>query len=413
MAITIQSSPAPYSSMHDSLWFVSSSNNTTDVNLTSFKFVYDVYVSGSQVSRTKIFPSPSGTGSYGIFNPSPMVRSYVTNYFEPSGSSILVASNDKIKVDATIQIGEEYSFVSGGNPVTNLNLASSALSAYNYYQPLFADILFSNAETPLVLSNYYDNLLIANFTNDWITERDINNITIEYGDIFYATYFRVTAGSYSAKIDVVSEAGSILDTASGSITFSGEMNLFNLSAANINTFAGRTLINADTWGYNVSIKLGAAESRKLKFTQKCYPKYKQFNLNFLNRLGGWDTMKFALVNKRSSEFTRSNYKRSDWQLTGNSMTNIDNYNKYNESTVSYSVQHKDLFHLISDWVSQQDYEWLAQLVASPIVYIEVQGAYFPVIISNNNYQYKLESADKLFNFEIDIEVSKYLNSQYR
>jgi hypothetical protein len=408
MAITIQSSPAPYSSMHDSLWFVSSSNN---VNQTSFKFVYDIYINASQVSRTKIFPAPSAEGSYGVFNASPIVRSYVTNYFEPSGSSILVASNDKIKVDATIQIGEEY--ISGGNLLTNLNLASSALSAYNYYQPLFADILFSNAETPLVLSNYYDNLLIANFTNDWITERDINNITIEYGDIFYATYFRVTAGSYSAKIDVVNEAGSVIDTASGSITFSGEMNLFNLSAANINTFAGRTLINADTWGYNVSIKLGAAESRKLKFTQKCYPKYKQFNLNFLNRLGGWDTMKFALVNKRSSEYSRSNYKRSDWQLTGNSMTNIDNYNKYNESTVSYSVQHKDMFHLISDWVSQQDYEWLAQLVSSPIVYIEVQGAYFPVIISTNNYQYKLESADKLFNFEIDIEVSKYLNSQYR
>ena len=408
MAITIQSSPAPYSSMHDSLWYVSSSNN---VNQTSFKFVYDVYVNGSQVSRTKIYPSPSAEGSYGIFNPSPMVRSYVTNYFEPSGSSILVASNDKIKVDSTIQIGEEY--VSGGNLLTNLNLASSALSAYNYYQPLFADILLSNADTPLVLSDYYDNLLIANFTNDWITERDVNNITIEYGDIFYATYFRVTAGSYSAKIDVVSEAGSILDTASGSITFSGEMNIFNLSAANINTFAGRTLINADTWGYNVSIKLGAAESRKLKFTQKCYPKYKQFNLNFLNRLGGWDTMKFALVNKRSSEYSRSNYKRSDWQLTGNAMTNIDNYNKYNESNISYSIQHKDMYHLISDWVSQQDYEWLAQLVSSPIVYIEVQGAYFPVVISTNNYQYKLEVSDKLFNFEIDIEISKYLNSQYR
>lgn len=408
MAITIQSSPAPYSSMHDSLWYVSSSNN---VNQTSFKFVYDVYVSGAQVSRTKIFPSPSGTGSYGIFNSSPMVRSYVTNYFEPSGSSILVASNDKIKVDATIQIGEEY--VSGGNLLTNLNLASSALSAYNYYQPLFADILLSNADNPLVLSDYYDNLLITNFTNDWITERDVNNITIEYGDIFYATYFMVTAGSYSAKIDVVNESGSVIDTASGSITFNGHMNLFNLSAANINTFAGRTLINANTWGYNVSIKLGAAESRKLKFTQKCYPKYKQFNLNFLNRLGGWDTMKFALVNKRSSEYSKSSYKRSDWQLLGNTMSNIDNYNKYNESTINYSIQHKDMYHLISDFVSQQDYEWLSQLVASSSVYIEVQGAYFPVVISNNNYQFKLEVSDKLFNFEIDIEISKYLNSQYR
>jgi len=93
MAITIQSSPAPYSSMHDDLWFVSSSTNTGEL---AFKFVYDVYVNGSQVSRTKVYPSPSAEGSYGVFNASPMVRSYVTNYFEPSGSSILVASNDNV-----------------------------------------------------------------------------------------------------------------------------------------------------------------------------------------------------------------------------------------------------------------------------------------------------------------------------
>lgn len=408
MAITIQSSPAPYSSMHDDLWFVSSSNNVTNA---SFKFVYDVYVNGSQVSRTKIYPSPSAEGSYGVFNASPMVRAYVTNYFEPSGSSILVASNDKIKVDSQIKIGEEY--ISGGNLVTSLNLASGALSAYNYYPPLFADILFTNAETPLVLSDYYDNLLIQNFTDDWLTERQNNNITIEYGDNFYATYFKITAGSYSAFIDVINDSGSVIDTASGSITFSGEMNLFNLQAGHINTFAGRSLITASTYGYNVYLKRGVAISRKLQFIQKCYPKYKQYNLHFLNRLGGWDTMKFALVNKRSTELQRASYRRNDWQLTGNTMSNIDSYNKYNETTLNYAIQHKDKFHLISDWVSQQDYEWLAQLFASSIVYMEVQGAYFPVTISSTNYEYKLESSDKLFNFEIDIEVGKYLTSQFR
>ena len=408
MAITIQSSPAPYSSMHDDLWFVSSSNNVTNA---SFKFVYDVYVNGSQVSRTKIYPSPSAEGNYGVFNASPMVRAYVTNYFEPSGSSILVTSNDKIKVASEIKIGEEY--ISGGNLVTITNLASGALSAYNYYPPLFADILFTNAETPLVLSDYYDNLLIQNFTDDWLTERQNNNITIEYGDNFYATYFKITAGSYSAWIDVVNESGSVIDTASGSITFSGEMNLFNCQAGHINTFAGRSLITESTYGYNVYLKRGVAISRKLQFIQKCYPKYKQYNLHFLNRLGGWDTMKFALVNKRSTELQRASYRRNDWQLSGNTMTNIDSYNKYNETTLNYAIQHKDKFHLISDWVSQQDYEWLAQLFASSIVYMEVQGAYFPVTISSTNYEYKLESSDKLFNFEIDIEVGKYLTSQFR
>ena len=408
MAITIQSSPAPYSSMHDDLWFVSSSTNS---GLTAFKFVYDVYVNNAQVSRTKVYPSPSAEGSYGVFNASPMVRSYVTNYFEPSGSSILVSSNDKIKVDSQIRVGEEY--VSGGSLITTSNLASGALAAYNYYPPLFADILFVNNNTPLVLSDYYDNLLLENFTDDWITERDNEKITIEYGDNFYATYFKITAGTYNAIVDVLNEAGSVIDTVSGGITFTGEMNLFNCQAGHINTFAGRTLVTEDTYGYNVYIKRGVAVSRKLQFIQKCYPKYRQYNLHFLNRLGGWDTMKFALVNKRSTELQRASYRRNDWQLSGNAMSNIDSYNKYNETTLNYAIQHKDKFHLISDWVSQQDYEWLGQLFASTIVYMEVQGAYFPVTISSTNYEYKLETSDKLFNFEIDIEIGKYLTSQFR
>ena len=412
MAITIQSSPAPYSSMHDDLWYVSSSNLVNAAGVTAFKFVYDVYVNGAQVSRTKVYPSPSAEGSYGVFNASPMVRAFVTNYFEPSGSSILVASNDKIKVNSTIQVGEEYAS-GGGNLITYTNLASGALSSYNYYPPLFADILFVNSNTPLVLSDYYDNLLIENFTDDWLTERDADNITIEYGDNFYATYFKVTAGSYQAWIDVINESGTVIDTASGGITFTGEMNLFNCQAGHINTFAGRTLITENTYGYNVYLKRGVAISRKLQFKQKCYPKYRQYNLHFLNRLGGWDTMKFALVNKRSTSVERASYRRNDWQLTGNTMSNIDSYNKYNETTLNYAIQHKDMFHLVSDWVSQQDYEWLAQLFASTITYMEVQGAYFPVTISSTNYEYKLESSDKLFNFEIDIEVGKYITSQFR
>jgi hypothetical protein len=408
MAITIQSSPATYASMHDDLWFVASSTN---VGETSFKFVYDVYVNGSQVSRTKVFPAPSAEGSYGIFNSSPMVRSYVTNYFEPSGSSILVSSNNKIKVDYTLQIGEEY--VSGGNLVTTLNMASGALSAYNYYPPLFADIFFVNNDTPLVLSDYYENLLIENFTDDWLTERDNDEIAIEYGDNFYATYLKITSGTYSAWVDVVNEAGAVTDTASANITLSGQMNLFNCQAGHINTWAGRTLITDAAYGYHVYLKRGVAISRKLKFVQKCYPKFKQYNLHFLNRLGGWDTMKFALVNRRSTELQRASYRRNDWQLSGNRMTNIDTYNKYNETTLNYAIQHKDKFKLISDWVTYQDYEWLAQLVASTITYIEVQGAYFPVTISSNTYEYKVNSADKIFNFEIDIEVGKYLTSQFR
>jgi len=404
MAITINSTPATYPTMHEDLWFVASSTN---VGTTNFKFVYDVFINNAQVSRNKIYPSPSAEGSYGVFNASPMVRAYVTNYFEPSGSSVLVASNDKIKVDYQVKIGEDL------NGTVTPNLASGSYSAYNYYSPLFGDIFTENGNVPLVLSNYYDNLLIENYTDDWLSDRDNSDITIEYGDQFFITFLKITGGSYKLWVQPTNADGTLGTAVSGALTFSGEFNLFNFQAAAINTFYGSTIITENTYGYNVYISLGAATTRVLRFRQICNPKYRQYNLHFLNRLGGYDTMAFRLVNRRRSEFTRTSYRRNPYQLSNGEMTNIDTYNKYNETTYNFAIQHYDFYNLTSDWVDDQDYAWLAQLVASSIVYMEVQGAFFPITIRNTNYQYKYQIADGIFNFDLEVEVGKFLNSQFR
>jgi hypothetical protein len=404
MAITINSTPATYPTMHEDLWFVASSTN---VGTTNFKFVYDVFINNAQVSRNKIYPSPSAEGSYGVFNASPMVRAYVTNYFEPSGSSVLVASNDKIKVDYQVKIGEDL------NGTVTANLASGSYSAYNYYSPLFGDIFTENGNVPLVLSNYYDNLLIENYTDDWLSDRDNSDITIEYGDQFFITFLKITGGSYKLWVQPTNADGTLGTAVSGALTFSGEFNLFNFQAAAINTFYGSTIITENTYGYNVYISLGAATTRVLRFRQICNPKYRQYNLHFLNRLGGYDTMAFRLVNRRRSEFTRTSYRRNPYQLSNGEMTNIDTYNKYNETTYNFAIQHYDFYNLTSDWVDDQDYAWLAQLVASSIVYMEVQGAFFPITIRNTNYQYKYQIADGIFNFDLEVEVGKFLNSQFR
>ena len=266
---------------------------------------------------------------------------------------------------------------------------------------------------PLVLSNYYDNLLIENYTDDWLSDRDNSDITIEYGDQFFITFLKITGGSYKLWVQPVNENGTFGTAVSGGITMTGEFNLFNFQAAAINTFFGSTIITENTYGYNVYITLGAATTRVLRFRQVCNPKYRQYNLHFLNRLGGYDTMAFRLVNRRRSEFQRTSYRRNPYQLSNGAMTNIDTYNKYNETTYNFAIQHSDYYNLTSDWLQDQDYAWLAQLVASSIVYMEVQGAFFPITIRNTNYQYKYQIADGIFNFDLEIEVGKYLNSQYR
>lgn len=404
MAITILNTPATYSSMHDDLWFVA---NSTNAGTTNFKFVYDVKINGSLVARSKVFPNPSGT--YGVFNASPIVRNYVSNYFEPSGTSILVSSNNKLKVDYTIEIREDLNGSIGVSAD-----ASGTFSAYNFYPPLFADILAINNDTPLVISNYYNNLLITNFSDDWLTERNINSVGYEYGDNFFISYFRKTStGTWNTVFEITqSEGGSVSAIITG-ITLSGEFNLFNLSAASINAWLGSNIITSDTYGFNFYLTRNGIATRKVKVLLGCYPKYYQYNLHFINRVGGWDTMKFALSNKRSTDFQRQTYRRNDWQLSGSTMSNVDAYNRYNETAINYSVTHTDKYHLISDWVTEQDYDWLGQLVGSTNVYMEVLGMYFPVLISQSNFQYKYLNSDKLFNFEIDIEISKYRNSQYR
>ncbi len=254
--------------------------------------MYDIYINGAQVSRNKVFPSPSADGSYGVFNASPIVRAYVTNYFEPSGTTVLMASNNKIKVDYQVRIGEEVS----GAVVANL--ASGSYSAYNYYAPLFGDIFTENGDIPLVLSNYYDNLLIENYTDDWLSDRDNSDIPIEYGDQFFITFLKITGGAYKLWVQPTNEDGTFGTAVSGDLTMAGQFNLFNFQAAAINAFIGSEVITQNTYGYNVYITLGAAVTRVLKFRQVCNPKYRQYNLHFLNRLGGYDTMAFRLVNKR-------------------------------------------------------------------------------------------------------------------
>lgn len=407
MAITINSLPAPYSSLHDDSFFVVSSDNATTDN---FKYVFDTYVSGDLVSRVKIVPTASAENSYGVFNPAPIVRNYMTNYFKPVEGSVLQHSSDEIKVNYDIRFGEE---VSG---VLTTNEASGSYSGYNFYSPLFFDgiLLLGGGEGDLLLSNQYDNLLISNYADDWLTERNIEHIEIIPTKRCFVSLLARDITSGRVEIQKIDEAGNIGSSVTGDlITLSGEFNLFEFGISSVNDYLDSEYIVDTDYGYKVRLNYDGISTNWLTFIHVCYDRTNPVNVHFLNRLGGWDTFGFNLINKRNTEFNRRSFRRASYQLSGDQMVNSDVYNKYNEGTINFSIEHKDRYRLISDYVREHDHNWLAQLLASPIVYLEVRGAYFPIIITDNNFEYKLEKSDQLFNLEMNIEVAKYNNSQYR
>jgi hypothetical protein len=412
MAITVLSTPADFHSLHDDAWFVVSSDNVTQDN---FKFVFDVIVSGGLVARVKATPSPSAENSYGIFNSAPIVRNYFENYFEPSGTTVLNHVSNKLKIDYEIQYGEE---VSG---ILTSNLTNGAYAGYNFYPPLFFDGILSlgGGEGDLLLSSQYDNLLISNYADDWLTERDKDNVELIFGKrMFISFLFDVYSSGYdSIEIQKINEDGTNNGTSStgaGEVFTTKCFAMFNFSAAAINEYLVSEFITEDNYGYKVRLNFpGSINSNWITIKHVCYPRTNPVNVHFLNRLGGYDTFGFNLVNKRSTRFDRKSFRRASYQLSGSEMTNNDQFNRYNEGKITFSNQHTDSYRLISDYVSENDYHWLAQLVASSIAYLEVNGAFFPITFNDTNYEYKLEKSDQLFNLEIGIEVGKYNNSQYR
>jgi hypothetical protein len=406
MAITVLSEPADFASLHDDMWFVVESDN---VAIEDFKYVYDVYVSGKLVARVKNNPAPSGEGSYGIFNSAPIVRNYVNNYFEPSGNSVLQCTSDQIKVVYQVAFGEEASGI-----ITNPVSGALTYSGYNFYPPLFFDgILLLGNGGDLILSDQYDNLLISNYANDWLTERNIQSVDLIFGKRMYISFLSTTYTQAAVEVQKISETGDIGSAASGALLSIDEFSLWDLSAARINEYLGSTFITEDDYGYKVRLVFSDIESNWVTIKHVCYDRTNPVNVHFLNRLGGWDSFGFNLINKRSTQFERRSFQRAAYQLSGSDMTNTDQYNRFNEGKINFSTQHVDRYKLISDYISENDYHWLAQLVASPLVYLEVGGAYFPITVIDNNYEYKLEKSDMLFNLELNIEVGKYNNSQYR
>lgn len=409
MAITINSVPAPYHSLHEDNYFVFSSTNVLTNN---FKFVVDTYVSGNIVSRVKVTPAPTAENSYGIFNPSPVVRNYFTNYFKPNDSGVLQYSSNEIKVNYQIRFGEE---VSG---VITTNLASGGYSGYNYYSPLFFDgiLTLGGGEGDLLLSNQYNNLLISNYTDDWLTERDLNNVELIYGKRLFISYLKNEVSGGMIEVQKINEDGS---NSGSSMTganhvFTGEFNLFNFGEAAINEYLGTTFITGSEYGYKVRLNTAnVLYSNWVVIKHVCYERTSPVNVHFLNRLGGWDSFGFNLNNERSRAMERKSFRRNPYQLSGSVMSNNDSFNRFNEGKINFSTQFVDAYKLVSDYVRDVDYEWLAQFVASPIAYLEVQGAYFPITINDTNYRFRKEKAEDLLNLELSIEVGKYGNAQYR
>ena len=391
MAITINSTPENYPSAHDDLYFVVTSDNISQVG---FKFVFDVLIDSVIVARIKLFPDPTSTK--GIFNAGGIIRDYIAGYFKPNTTQTAFSyTGNDLYVSYSIRFGEEY------DGTTYTNLASGSYKAFNFVNPPFRD--FS--------TSYYQPKI-----NTWLTPRDISVAEVQMGEKLYAGWMNTagTTTNLTLTVQKYLNGGSTDGTAStGSSVICSAFVLFDLSPGAINTYLGESFITASTYQYGIKVNYGGNQSAEFKIKLTCNPRWTPVTLHFLNKLGGYDSFVFRLVNRQESSVEKKSYSQLGWQYNSGAMSRYDSYKRINAGNNTFAANETVSFKLMSDYINQTDYLWMKDLITSPEVYYEQGGYYYPVGVKTNSWSDKNRIADKMFNFELSIEFAEKINSQYK
>jgi hypothetical protein len=378
MAITVNSTPASYSSAHDSLWYVVSSNNSTQTN---FKYVFDIQVGGATVATVKNFPDEGG---YGILDAAQVVRNYFASGFSTSGSSLLQYADGFLHIDYTIVFGEEF----GGTTFTNLT--SSTGKAWNYSLDPFRTS-------------------ISTYANKFLTSRDRTAGQVANGEKFYITYFNADLANVTATIQKLNEDGTnsgSSSTGSGLSTAHGL--ILDLSPYAINSYLGSSFITASTYSYRVTIG-----SDSIVVKQVCNPRFTPVQLVFQNKFGGYDSFTFRLLSRESQRIARSTYKSNEYRRVGTAMSYKASSGVHFGGNQAFAGNIQYGYKVISDYISALDYQLGSQLIASNEAYLYRGDDYYPIIMRETSWEEKNETSDKMFNYELNFDLGVKQQIQYR
>lgn len=376
--ITQLAYPSGYPSVQDALWHVFSTDVTGQ---TDYKYVMDLYVGGTQQVRVKLFPDP--TNNKGYFDAGNVIRNTMTyEWLIPKEELLMCNPNVSGEIGQTYnyRIGEEYS------GVTYLNQVSGNVTAYNWNAPLFKrrqSDLSSKAgkfmtNRPLTINaSLGDNIFIGQYT---------------LTDIVIAAYNESNQSTYNNET---------------SETWSG-FNQLNIGSNAINDYCNSNVITSATKYYTVDVGNGQV----VRVNLQCNPKYQSFNLHFLNDWGMFDTAKFDLVSKLTMDVERKGFEKRDYKFGSNSVIYYSD-NKYIESKINYQNKKDYSYKLTMNAPTDEEYVWLAELVASPQIYFELDGYYYPVTIKATNYEFSKYVNNRLRVFEVEIEMNQTRYSQLR
>lgn len=384
MAITINTNPTYGDSIQDNLWHVCSSTHSGS---TDMKYVFDVYVNGVQKIRVKQFPEPITGKAY--FDAGAVVRNSMTyQWFEPTNVSAYVYEpnlSGEIGLTYNLQVGED---ISG---ITTANLASGNTTVFNWSPPMF---LRTEVNIDYKL-------------NEWLTNRPMYCNAALTENIYIPFYTDETLYLKCEKYDASNNM--IGTTLEGSATvIENEFVQMNIGTTALSATLSTT--------FNDSVKYYKVwfnGDEQIRVNLVCNPKYTCYPVHFLNRWGMYDTQRFDLVSKLSMDVERKSFGQRDYKFNGNNVDYLSTSNRYYENKINYSNKANWSYKLTANALTDAEWEWIADLMTSPQILLEIGGYTYPVTIKATNYEYNKYVNNRLKALEIEFEFNSDRYTQLR
>ena len=436
MSLEIKYLPQQYRTVYNPVELVIQESDIVIRGYIGFAYLIDVKDGGNLLGRLRVPPTQSS--GFGRFDMSGVMKSYMSsNLGLLNGINIeSIFDNTNSYKDFTLQFG--WIHYNGGTTTISMNQTvtfpnSTTANSYN--------LLTFNGSLPNYrrdVVNFYDwqntnyylkytnNILSRKFLTNSPPGTAVNNqynqkvrITDE-GYIYLLYDFSDTTSLLGFTVNEYRENGNLISTTSFNTP---ALNTFNhiripcspttLNKINSSRVSSGSLpaVSSNATSYTINLRTETSTGSEIfhfNIDTKC--RYETRRIEFLNSLGGFDYFNFTKVSKHSEEI-----ERKFFQTTANDLTSTGsiNYSISNREKVQYYTKSSPKMKLTSDWIDSKTYNWLLELIESPEIYLldsyalpgedAINLRRIPIKNINGNWEEKLDSVDKLFNLEIDLE----------
>lgn len=384
MAYSIQQEPGEYSPAFNPLTFVVRETDNNITGAVNFRYICEVEVDGTIQAKLKAPIRYGSSQNEAVFDVTEILASYVGNDFEPP-SSVAITKQPRI-TQWRAKFGYEY----GSGVVTEATGVVN--STYKFSWDACVPIAEFNSFTPADYLTASGGTAGAKFLTD-IRPRSVQAAEQHSLTALYGTDMANKVVEYKAY----SAAGSLLETITKSHTYSdyrSRLLAIDCSYSGIGFTVNPAYYTVQTYPSGYAGK--ASEAMRFNLWEEC-SKYDPVTLHFLNTLGGFDSYTFRKRTIRTIESEKKTFEQDSFRYT----TGAYGYSNSRGGTTNYNTRLIEQWILNTDWLTDEQIEFIEQLQFSPVVYMGSFSALEKVTLIATEFERKY-NRDGLVQYSVTI-----------